>query len=119
MTKLVHFETLATDVDALAQFYCDVFGWTTIQSEFVPDYTMLETGDAGRGGAVVGRRYAQGQPSILWFEVDSIEGIVGKVVASGGRQVNAVQEMPGVGLLVYVADPEGTVFGLKQPEASL
>lgn len=113
MPKVTHFEITATDVAATAEFYGRVFGWKTGPSEFIPGYVLLGLGTS-EGGAVMERKY-HNQPTIVWFEVDDLDATIEKVVAAGGRAVNAKQSLPGVGDLVYVADPEGTVIGLKQP----
>lgn len=113
MTRIAHFEITAKDVERTAQFYHQVFGWKTSPSQFIPGYVLLDLVDTD-AGAVMDRSY-QSQPTIIWFEVASIDATVGAIVAAGGRTINEKQSLPGIGELIYVADPEGTVFGLKQP----
>jgi predicted enzyme related to lactoylglutathione lyase len=114
MTKIAHFEITSPDPRATAEFYKTVFGWRVTDSQFIPGYYLLELVD-NEGGAVMDRKY-QSQPTIIWFEVDDIDAYVGAITKAGGKAVNEKQSMPGVGHLIYVADPAGTVFGLKQPE---
>jgi hypothetical protein len=38
------------------------------------------------------------------------------VVAAGGKTLTEKMPIPGVGVLAYCVDPEGTVFGVLQAE---
>lgn len=116
MTRIVHFEITAADVEATARFYSAAFGWSASPSPFVPGYQLLDLKQAeGTTGAVMEKRY-QSQPAIVWFEVASIDETLAAVVRAGGRAVNDKQVLPDVGQLLYIADPAGTIFGLKQPD---
>jgi predicted enzyme related to lactoylglutathione lyase len=116
MSRLVHFELTGDDVSGLTQFYCRIFGWSGSPSPYVPDYDVIDLGGGGGAitGAVMARKY-QRQPAILWFEVPDLDAVVAKVSAAGGRAVNRRNTIPGLADVIYVADPEGTVFGLRQP----
>jgi predicted enzyme related to lactoylglutathione lyase len=114
MTKIAHFEITSPNPEDTAKFYSTVFGWPVTNSQFMPDYYLMELRD-NEGGAVMDRKY-QAQPTIIWFEVDDIDAHVRAITNAGGKAVNEKQSMPGVGHLIYVADPAGTIFGLKQPE---
>lgn len=35
-------------------------------------------------------------------------------IAAGGQQRGEINELPGEGLVCYIADPTGTLLGLKQ-----
>lgn len=113
MAKLVHFELTSTDPGATAAFYARVLGWKAAPSPFVPDYQLL-TAPHGVSGAAMSSRY-QPQPAILWFEVEDIEACLATVTAAGGKQAGNINTIPGEGMVVYVSDPNDTVFGLKQP----
>ncbi len=114
MTKLVHFELTSADAEMTAKFYSDILGWTAEPSPFVPDYQLL-TGENGATGAVMSDRY-QSQPAILWFEVPDIDLALTAIAGNGGKQAGEINTIPGQGRLVYASDPNGTLFGLKQPQ---
>lgn len=86
----------------------------TQQSAFVPNYHLLDPADAGIPGAVMDRSY-RSQPVILWFEVNDIDASIRAIVESGGVVAGGRNTIPGEGHVQYMADPEGNVFGLKQP----
>jgi len=113
MTKIAHFEITSPTPKATADFYAAVFDWGVSESRFLPNYYLLDLVD-NDGGAVMDRSY-QSQPMIIWFEVDDIDATVRTITDAGGKAINEKQSLPGVGQLIYVADPAGTVFGLKQP----
>ncbi len=55
------------------------------------------------------------QVPINYFSVESIEEHVDKVVKNRGKVIVPKQELPNVGLIVWIADPEGNSVGLIQP----
>ncbi|WP_196260566.1 VOC family protein [Pelagibacterium limicola] len=114
MTKLVHFELTASDAEMTARFYSDILGWTAGPSPHVPNY-MLLSGNDGATGAVMSDRY-QSQPAILWFEVADIDFVLSSIAKNGGKQQGDINTIPGQGRVVYASDPNGTIFGLKQPK---
>ena len=45
---------------------------------------------------------------------ESLEEILKKIEASGGKRVHDPNEIPSVGTHVYCADPDGILFGVLQ-----
>lgn len=113
MAKLVHFELTSPDAARTADFYAAILGWSVAPSPFVPDYHVL-TGPSRATGAVMADRY-HAQPAILWFEVDDLEQSIDAIESAGGKRAGEINAIPGEGRVVYASDPNGTVFGLKQP----
>ncbi|WP_166678671.1 VOC family protein [Kribbella voronezhensis] len=115
MGRIIHVELTAAGLDAAAEFYTKAFGWQLTPSGFVDGYLVAETG-AGDGidAAIMKREYQQ-QPAIVWLEVDDLDATCAAVVAAGGTADHEAQEIPGVGRLSYVRDPEGVVLGIRQP----
>lgn len=118
MGTVVHVELTAQDVVRVAGFYEQVLGWRATPSPFVPDYHVLETGEGDGADAAVMARSYQAQPTIAWAQVADIDATRDLVVRNGGTLVADVAEIPGQGRVCYVADPEGTVLGLKEPRAA-
>ena len=115
MGRIIHVELTAAGLDGAAEFYAKAFGWQVTPSPFADGYLVAETG-AGDGidGAIMKREYQQ-QPTIVWIQVDDLEATRVAVVAAGGAADQEPQEIPGVGRVAYVRDPDGVVLGLRQP----
>jgi predicted enzyme related to lactoylglutathione lyase len=128
----VHFEIHASDPKASAAFYESVLGWR-IQQWGENPYWMVITGDGdpmagkphtipGIDGGLLPRRGGppeEGQPVnafVLTIEVPDCDGYVEKALASGGSVALPADDMPGVGRLAYVKDPDGNILGLLQAE---
>ena len=82
------------------------------------DYWLATTGDndqPGINGALTPR--APGFPGIVnTIGVASLKDVVSAVEPNGGEVIEARIPVPGVGLLAYVKDSEGNIFGLMQPD---
>ncbi len=115
MNRPVHFEILAENPAAVAEFYAKVLGWRTAAWQG-QTYWLVTTGAAdvpGIDGGIMGRHFDQ--RVINTVEVESLAGALARVEAAGGRKVLGPNEIPGVGMHAYCADPEGTMFGLLEP----
>ncbi len=112
--RIIHVELTAADLEKTAAFYAEAFGWKAEPSPFIGGYLVAETG-AGDGidGAIMSREYQQ-QPAIAWLQVDDLEATLDAVRTAGGAVAGEVQDLPGVGRLAYVRDPEGTLIGLRE-----
>jgi uncharacterized protein len=49
------------------------------------------------------------------IDVDDIDATAGAVAASGGKIVLAKCEIPTVGFIIKIQDPEGNIVCVKQP----
>jgi uncharacterized protein len=64
---------------------------------------------------------SEGQPSTptsLTVEVPDFDDYVKGAVSTGGSVALPAEDMPGIGRLAYIKDPDGNLLGLLQPEAS-
>jgi predicted enzyme related to lactoylglutathione lyase len=131
---VVHFEIHASEPQRLIDFYTDLFGWRFQQWGEV-EYWSVDTGEgsignttgaAGHGinGGLVPRRGPRpelGDPVTgcnLVIGVDDVDGLMRRGVELGGLEALAASDMPGVGRLGYLLDPDGNVFGMISPELS-
>lgn len=116
MGRLVHFEILAEDPQKVVDFYKSVFDWEIATwGDGEPSYWLLTTGadDApGINGAIMGNSFPQ--KVINTIDVDSLDEMLEKVEAAGGKMVHGPNEVPGVGLHAYCEDPDGILFGMMQ-----
>ena len=112
----IWYELMSAEPDASKAFYEDVIGWTVHPSDMPGmDYRMIDTG----GGDFVGglARHADGAtPGGLtpgwrfYIGVDDVDATVAKLTAAGGSVVIPAFDMPDVGRMAYVADPQGLNF---------
>jgi uncharacterized protein len=134
MRRPVHFEIHASDPAAIQAFYGELLGWRFHQWGDNP-YWLVVTGDGdpmtgtphsepGVDGGVLPRMGpppADGQPVnafVMTIEVPDCDAHVERALAAGGSVALAAQDMPGVGRIAYLKDPDGNLFGLLQAEAA-
>ena len=117
MRRPVHFEILADNPEKIAGFYSQVFGWETATWGGEEQTYWLATtgpdGEPGINGAFMERAFDQAV--INTIEMDSLEDAISKIEAEGGKVVHGPNDVPGVGIHAYCADPEGNLFGVMQP----
>jgi uncharacterized protein len=125
MSKVVHFEIPADDLDRAKSFYGSVFGW---ELQTVPmnggEYTSVITTDvdeqtqqptepgAINGGMFVRDASLSVTSPVITIDVDGIDDALKQVEAEGGTTVTPRTAIPGMGAFAYFKDPEGNVLGL-------
>ena len=55
---------------------------------------------------------------VMTVEVADCDGYLERALRAGGSVALAAQDMPGVGRLAYIKDPDGNILGLLQGEAA-
>ena len=118
MFKVVHFEINTPDVEKTTAFYGGVFGWQFNKWENdETDYWLVQTGDNGAPGIGGGMLSVDDWPATVnVIEVDSVDAFTDKITAHGGEVVAPKMAIPGVGYSAYFKDPNGTAFGIYQPD---
>jgi uncharacterized protein len=124
MSKVVHFEIPADDIERAKNFYGSVFGWqlqtmempgggeyTIVMTTPVDQQTQLPTEPGAINGGMMQRDATTPSP-VVTIDVDSIDSALRQVEASGGSTVAPRTEIPGMGAFAYFKDPEGNVMGL-------
>lgn len=129
MSRVVHFEIHASEPQALIDFYTAVLGWS-FQRFGDADYWAISTadsdGDCGPGidGGLT-RRQGPG-PGVgapisganVVIAVDDVDATYALALDQGGGIALAPTDMPGVGRLAYVRDPDENVVGFLNPQLS-
>jgi predicted enzyme related to lactoylglutathione lyase len=117
MTRPVHFEILAEDPEKVATFYRRVLGWEIASwGQGEQSYWLVDTGPEDAPGINGGIMHQElPQAVINTMEVASLADTLDKVKAAGGKIVHGPNEVTGVGMHAYCADPEGILFGLMEP----
>lgn len=112
----VWYELLSPDPDASKAFYDDVIGWNIgPRPDGEMDYRMI----AGPAGDNVGGvmhlssqlRENGGRPTWLFYiGVDDVDATVAAITGMGGTIHLPAFDMPGVGRMAMVSDPQGNPF---------
>jgi predicted enzyme related to lactoylglutathione lyase len=126
MPRPVHFEIHANDPSRAIKFYEKTFGWV-FQQWGEQEYWLITTGSAdepGIDGGLIprhGEAPALGAPVnsfVVTVQVDDLDSTVKEATQSGGDVCVPRMAVPGVGWLAYVADTEGNILGVMQPDES-
>ena len=120
--SFIWYELLTTDLAAAADFYQAVAG-LQIPREAAPgpqDYRMIGTPGGGHvGGAMqlTSDMMEKGaRPTWLGYVgVDDVDATVQRIEAAGGSTQMAAIEVPDVGTMAMVADPQGAPFYVMAP----
>src|SRR3954452_10643870 len=111
--QLSHVAINADDLPASLAFYEAVFGWTF--TEYFPGFHRMEGTHEVRAVAVQQRRRLLPDAPTTGFEctvaVDDLRATVDAALAHGGRVLAEAATIPGVGTLVWLADPGGNGVG--------
>jgi predicted enzyme related to lactoylglutathione lyase len=115
-------ELLARDVAAAAAFYPPVTGWTVQEMSFPgakEPYTIFAQGAAGRAGAMAypAAQVAAGAKA-MWLPylgTDSVDATAREAVALGATQLMPPTDIPTVGRMAVLMDPQGAQFALFTP----
>jgi predicted enzyme related to lactoylglutathione lyase len=123
-SNLAFFAIHAEDLPKAQRFYESVFGWK-FQPWGPPGFLLIETGDKrdpGIQGAlqkryelVPGQRLTGYECTIGTDDIDATEAAVAK---HGGKVIMPKCEIPTVGHLIKIQDPDGNVVCVKQPAAT-
>lgn len=113
-------ELATTDPAAAAAFYSTVTSWTTRPSEFSDTYTLLMKDRTIEGGItgidqhpVAGADKPHWMPYVCVYDVDACAR---QAKTLGGRLCIGPREVANVGAWAVIADPQGAVIGLYEPE---
>lgn len=127
MSRVVHFEIQADDVDRARDFYAAVFGWTFVDYSYAVDspYWGVITGPPeapGIDGGLLPRPAAAPAPGqgtnafVCTVEVDDFDATQQRVEAAGGQVALPKFALTGMAWQGYFIDTEGNTFGIHQPD---
>ena len=129
MSRVCHFEVHATDPEALIAFYSTVFGWRFERFGDM-DYWSIATVDPDTDDHLYhingGLTRRMGPPPAAHAPVHGYVDVIGvddasaawdAAVAAGASEALALNEIPFVGIVGYLKDPDGNLFGIIQPAA--
>ncbi len=112
----IWYELLSPDPDASKAFYDDVIGWTVgPKPDGGMDYRMIETASGETVGGLMHLSpdmvAGGGKPTWLFYiGVEDVDATVAKVTAAGASVHLPPFDMPDVGRMAMLADPQGNPF---------
>ncbi len=114
-------ELMTRDYDGARKFYGEVCGWTYSHMEGMEDsYAIAHVSDgppvAGIGDMDEMQLEKEIPPHWLsYIAVDDINAAAEAVKSAGGSLKRDVFEVPKIGKIAIVVDPEGVVIGFIEP----
>ena len=116
----IWYELLTTDVEAASRFYGSVVGWAATDSGMPGmDYRLWSIGGANVGGLMtMPSQTASNSMRSMWLgyvAVADVDESVTGVTAAGGAVHMPPTDIPGVGRIALVADPQGALFYVMAP----
>jgi uncharacterized protein len=109
-------EVVTSDVERATAFYADVLGvtWEEMPMEGGPAYTCLVVDGRRVGGAMALPDDAVPPHWNVYFNVTSVDETVAGAERLGGSVVAPAFDVPTVGRMAVLADPQGGMFCLMQ-----
>ncbi len=108
-------ELLTSDLDAAREFYTKLFGWSSKQMPMPSGaYTTFQVGDDSVGGMMKIPEQAAGMPPMwgVYVTVRDVDATIEQIEALGGKVLMAPWDIPGVGRMAVLQDPQGASFSV-------
>ena len=116
----VWFELMTSDMKAAETFYTAVVGWTVKpgSNAGVPyDELIRPDGQQTVGGVMTLPQDAPMPPCwSMYFGVPTLEEAAAHITGAGGRACSGIIDIPNVGRVQVMADPQGAMFNIFEPQ---
>lgn len=121
--NLVWYELMSPDPAGSKAFYDAVVGWDIDARSAMPggqDYRMIKRSDGGNAGGVLAltpEMTAHGARPIwlMYVGVDDVDKTVSAFEQRGGKLLMPATDIPNVGRIAMVADPQGAPLYVMKP----
>jgi uncharacterized protein len=116
--RVVWYELLTNDVKAAKAFYAAVVGWTAVPFKGAQEGygVWMRSADVGVGGVMAIPEGLQVPPHWgMYIGTPTLEETVAQIEARGGSALSAPADVPDVGRMRTMKDPQGAAFSLLQP----
>jgi len=114
----VWYELMTTDPSAAETFYKKVIGWTSAPFEGSPDpYTLFKRSGDVQVAGLMKRPDGMNMPPFwaMYVAVPKLEEAVAHIKRLGGSELSEIIEVPTIGRLQMLKDPQGAAFYIIQP----
>lgn len=110
----VWFDITANDATTSRRFYEDLFGWEITVDES-RNYALTETAGGVPGGIGQARDgYPHPPGVVIYFTVDDVDATLQRAERLGATPTVLPWEVPGLGKMAVLHDPDGNRIGLWQ-----
>ena len=111
----IWYELMTRDPRAAKRFYDPVAGWTIEAEASGPmDYRMIDSGDGLVGGTMTLTKDMTdhgARPTWMgYIGVDDVDDVLSAIEARGGRILMPADDIPDVGRIAMITDPQGNPF---------
>ena len=117
----VWYELMTTDPAAAEKFYKNVVGWTSAPFPQSPNpYTVFSRTGSVQVAGLMPRPRGMNVPPFwsMYVAVPKLEDAVAHVKKRGGSEMSGVIEVPTVGRMQMLKDPQGAAFYVIEPASS-
>ena len=115
--RVVHFEILGQNPEALNKFYKNLFDWE-IDANNPMNYGMVKSGGEGSIGGGIGKDEGDHPGHATFYvQVDNPQSHLDKVVELGGKVIVPLTEIPNMVTFALFQDPEGNTIGIVKSES--
>jgi len=116
--RMLWYELLTTDVAAAKEFYTTVVGWTVMPFTGSPEpYDVWTRADGVQVGGVMTIPRGMNFPPHwgMYVGVPSLDAAVERIERLGGSALSPVIDVPTVGRMRTMKDPQGAAFSVFEP----
>ncbi|MCW2795045.1 VOC family protein [Nocardioides sp.] len=108
-------ELTSPDLETATRFYSDILGvgWESMPMEG-GDYLCLTVGDKQVAGAMTPQMEGIPPHWNVYFNVEDCDASMARAVELGGAVMARAFDVPGVGRMGFLTDPQGAMFALMQ-----
>ena len=113
-------ELLTTDVKAAEAFYTAVVGWTVTPFDATATYDVLNrAGGVGMGGVMKIPDGMHFPPHwLMYVGVPRLDDAIAHIQRLGGGTLSPLIEVPNIGRMQVMKDPQGATFSILEPAPS-
>jgi predicted enzyme related to lactoylglutathione lyase len=114
----VWYELMTTDTSAAEKFYQNVVGWSSAPFRESPEpYTVFKRRGDVQVAGVMKRPDGMNMPPFwaMYVAVPKLEDAVAHIIRLGGSELSGIIDVPTVGRLQMLKDPQGAAFYIIQP----
>lgn len=120
----VWYELMTTDTAAAQRFYTEAIGWKTKQWDQAPadePYTFWMASEQMVGGLMALPAQAKGAPPhwLAYTRVDDVDATAREAASLGGKVLHDPFDVPTVGRMAVLADPQGAAFAVFKGEQEM
>ncbi|MCA1586886.1 MAG: VOC family protein [Acidobacteria bacterium] len=116
----VWYELMTTDMKAAEAFYKNVVGWTSAPFEGAPTpYTIFKRSNEAQTAGLMKRPEGMNMPPFwaMYVSVPNLEDAVIHIKRLGGGELSPLIEVPTIGRMQMMRDPQGAAFYIIQPSS--